>query len=251
MTEEDWVDPLARAGLGARAVVYLLLAWLVVEVALGRTRRSADEQGALGAVAVHPLGRVLVVAVAAGLAGLALWQVAIALHAGPGPWRRVVAGGKAVGYGALTAVAVGVALHPSRRGNEQEVTARLMVHLLGRLAVGGVGVAVAVGGAVLAAKGLARRYDVDVRPPRDEEGARAFEAVGVAGMLARGAIFVVVGAFLVDAAVTFDPGKARGLDGALRSLAREPAGPWLLGLVAAGLAVFGCFSALEVRYART
>ncbi|CAM5599943.1 hypothetical protein SGLAM104S_07942 [Streptomyces glaucescens] len=55
---------------------------------------------------------------------------------------------------------------------------------------------------------------------------------------------------MVIAAVDYDPGKAKGLDGTLRALAGTPAAPWLLALVALGLAVFGLFSIALARYRR-
>jgi hypothetical protein len=42
------------------------------------------------------------------------------------------------------------------------------------------------------------------------------------------------GVLIVDAAATADPRKSTGLDGALRALARDSAGPWLLSLGAGG-----------------
>jgi hypothetical protein len=42
--------------------------------------------------------------------------------------------------------------------------------------------------------------------------------------------------------VRFDPHRAEGLDGTLRSLARAPAGPVVLLATAAGLAAFGLWS---------
>ncbi len=248
MERDQWIDPLGRSGLASRGVVYLLLAWLTVEVALGRTTRPDDAQGALSAVASHPLGWVVVVAVAAGLAGLASWQASIAARRDPGPGRRAVAAGKAIGYAALAALAVEVVVKHGHGGGSP-AGSMLMTHIAGRVVIGLVGTAIGVGGLVLIIKGGELRYDVDVRPPRHLR--RAFAALGAVGMVGRGAVFMLVGGFLVDAAVTAQPGKAQGLDSALRSLARQPAGPWLLALVAFGLAAFGCFSAIEARQVRT
>jgi len=61
-------------------------------------------------------------------------------------------------------------------------------------------------------------------------------------------VFGVIGVFLVVAAVTFDPAKAQGLDGALRKLATTPLGPWLLVAVALGLVTFGVYSWCEARW---
>jgi hypothetical protein len=62
--------------------------------------------------------------------------------------------------------------------------------------------------------------------------------------------FGVIGLFLVQAALHHEPGEARGLDGALLALAEQPFGPYLLTLVAAGLAAYGAYALIEARYRR-
>lgn len=47
-------------------------------------------------------------------------------------------------------------------------------------------------------------------------------------------VFCIAGAFLIDAAVSFDPQEAQGLDGSLRKTAATPLGPWLLFAIALG-----------------
>ncbi|MFL6039273.1 MAG: DUF1206 domain-containing protein, partial [Gaiellaceae bacterium] len=42
--------------------------------------------------------------------------------------------------------------------------------------------------------------------------------------------------------------QARGLDGALRKLAAEPYGKWLLGIVATGLLAWGVYCVIQARY---
>jgi len=59
------------------------------------------------------------------------------------------------------------------------------------------------------------------------------------------------GAFLVQAALTANPRKAHGLDGALRALAQPVGGRVLLVAVAVGLACFGAYSLAEARYRET
>jgi hypothetical protein len=53
---------------------------------------------------------------------------------------------------------------------------------------------------------------------------------------------------LVLAAVQYDPDKARGLDAALRAMAAQPYGTWLLGVTALGIAAYGLFSVVQSRY---
>ena len=63
-------------------------------------------------------------------------------------------------------------------------------------------------------------------------------------------VFTLIGYGLIRAAIDYDPDKAVGLDGALLKLANVSYGPWLLGLVAAGLIGFAAFSLAEARYRR-
>ena len=74
--------------------------------------------------------------------------------------------------------------------------------------------------------------------------------LGKVGYVARGVVFSLVGMLVVVAAVTFDPDKARGMDAALRQVAAQPYGPWLLSLMALGLMCFGVYSFAEARYRR-
>jgi len=69
-----WLRGLARAGLAARGVNYLLVASLAGQIAFGSRGTQADTTGALRAVAGHPGGIVVLWALAAGFAGLAIWR---------------------------------------------------------------------------------------------------------------------------------------------------------------------------------
>ena len=68
------------------------------------------------------------------------------------------------------------------------------------------------------------------------------------GYVTRAVVFCVASAFLIDAAVSFDPQKAQGLDGSLRKTAATPLGPWVLSAVALGLVIFGLYSWCEARW---
>jgi hypothetical protein len=72
--------------------------------------------------------------------------------------------------------------------------------------------------------------------------------VGVVGLLARAIVFCLIGAFVIKAAVDYNPRNAIGLDGALQKLANESYGSWLLGLTAAGLVAYAVFCLVEARY---
>ena len=75
-------------------------------------------------------------------------------------------------------------------------------------------------------------------------------AVRPGGLVARAAVFTLIGYFLIRTAIEFDASKAIGVDGALAKVNDQPLGPWLLGFVGAGLLIFAAFSFLEGRYRR-
>ncbi|GGJ78538.1 hypothetical protein GCM10010123_05630 [Pilimelia anulata] len=246
----------ARAGLVGFGLVHLLIAWLAVLIALGRPAPEGDQSGALHQLAAQPAGVWLVGAVALGLAALVVWQATTAL-AGPyraraGEWgRRAIAAGRAVVYGAAAGTALGVLRHarPSSAAQQQTATARLMEAPGGRVFVGAAGVVVAAIGLGMLGYGVLRRYERKLDTGRMPRPVRRLTAVaGVAGYGAKGVAYGVAGVLVLLAAVHFDPGRSRGLDAALRTLAAQPAGAWLLGAVALGFACYATVCVIQSRY---
>src|ERR1700693_6002475 len=83
-----WLQWLARGGLGARGVMYLLIGVLAVQIAFGSSGKQADPSGALRAVAMHPGGIVVLWLLAVGFAGLAIWRFAEVVYGQAGPGGR-------------------------------------------------------------------------------------------------------------------------------------------------------------------
>jgi TRAP-type C4-dicarboxylate transport system permease small subunit len=137
----------------------------------------------------------------------------------------------------------------SSNSQSRDLTVRLMSHAGGRWLVLLIGLGVAGAGLAMAVGGVRRTFRKHLRLAQMSSRTRkVVEALGVVGTTARGIVFGVIGVFLVVAAVTFDPAKAQGLDGALRKLATTPLGPWLLVAVALGLVIFGVYSWCEARW---
>src|ERR1700740_835298 len=66
---------LARAGLTARGVIYILIGWVAVLVALGHSSREADQQGALQLLAGKSYGLGSLWLPAIGFAPYARWRL--------------------------------------------------------------------------------------------------------------------------------------------------------------------------------
>ena len=90
-----------------------------------------------------------------------------------------------------------------------------------------------------------RRYNLGEMNRKEQ---RLALRAGQWGLSARGVTFAIIGGFFIQAAIQHDPSEAKGLDAALSTLASQPYGPWLLGLVAAGLVAFGIHCFVKAKY---
>ncbi|WP_030206576.1 DUF1206 domain-containing protein [Streptomyces sp. NRRL S-87] len=251
----------AGCGLVTRGVLYLLVGLLAVQIAFGDTGEQADRTGALAELAGRPCGRVLVWAIGIGLVAMALWRLSEAVLGASGPdgrkaTKRAASAARAVFYAAVAAsvLAFAAGRGGGRSGDEQsrDATAGALGLPAGVWLVAAAGLAIAIGGVVIAVGAVRRTFRENMDTGHLPEGVRrSVDALGVAGGLARGAVFTAAGAFLVHAAVSYDPRKARGVDDTLRSFAGTPAGPWLLVAVAGGLMLFGVFSVAMAVWRRT
>jgi hypothetical protein len=258
----DALEHLARVGLIAYGIVHVLLAWLALQLAWGGGGQSADQSGALATLAEQPLGRPLLWVLAIGLIALAVWQAAEVLR-----WRsRLSATGdarkkavttivksvaKAIVYAALALLAIRFATGggQSSSGQQQQQTAGVFGWPAGRWLVGLAGLVVIGVGVYLVYKGVSKRFLKQIDLAQASAGTRRLvEKLGLVGFPAKGLALGLVGGLLVYAAVTFDPAKASGLDGALRTVLDAPFGQVLLTLVALGIAAFGAFCFVRARY---
>jgi Domain of Unknown Function (DUF1206) len=254
---------LARLGLGARAVIYVLLSYFAADIALTRTApANASGSGAIAEVGRQPGGRFLLGVLAVGLAGYALWRLVQAV--GPQDRERgAEAVGKRVGLGAVAVVYVGLCARAvssmtslgagggggGATSHPRPVVASVLRWPAGPVWVGLAGAALGLAGLGLAVWGAAHDYRDTFDVTRTGRlRFRLARAAGTLGDAARGLLVVLVSAYLFAAAQRDDPGQAKSLDGALRAFARVPIGPPLLLAAAAGLACFAAYSALEAAY---
>ena len=246
----------ARAGIAARGAVYIVIGVLALKLALGDGGKAADQQGALHTIAKQPLGTMLLVLVAIGLAGYASWRL---LRAALGGTQgaddlkdRIDGVASGISYAILFVAAVKILVGSGGGGSDPDKTAGGVLGWPGGpWIVGLVGVIVIGVGLQQGYKGISRSFMEKTDTTRMHDHVeRGYIALGVFGHLARMVVFGLIGYFLVKAAIDFDPDKAVALDGALAKLAKAPYGPVLLGIVAAGLIGFGAFSLVESRYRR-
>ncbi len=256
-----WIEMLARIGYASRGVLYIVIGALAVALATGTGGETTDSRGALRTIAEQPLGTAMLIVIAIGMAGYAAWRFAQALSRSPQSSNDAKAAAKRIGYGlrgaihlALAVAAVRIAMGSSSGGSSGETesrTAWVMQLPAGRWLVG-------LAGAGVIAYGLYRivnawKSDIGEKmrvAEMSRDTSRRIIHVSRFGIAARGVVFVIVGWFFVQAAVQYDSSEAGGVSQALDTLARQPYGPWLLGIIALGLVAFGIHSLLEAKYRR-
>jgi hypothetical protein len=247
---------LARAGLVARGVIYILIGWVAMLVALGQASQEADQQGALQLLAGKPYGLVLLWLLGIGFAGYALWRLSEAAFGvtgeGSGAGPRLKSLARALiyaGFAYLTFTIISGAGGASQTKKQQDLTASVMHHTGGRWLVGIAGLVIVIAGLTLVVEGIRRKFLRYLQLSQlSMRMRRLVEWLGVIGTAARGAVFALVGVLVVEAAVTYQPAKAGGIDKALLTLRNQPFGEFLLILAALGLIVFGVYGLCEARW---
>ena len=256
-----WLEPAARIGYAAKGVVYTVIGVLALQAAFGSGGQASGSKGALQQVAGGTFGQVLLVVIGAGLAGYALWRLAMAIL----DPKREGAGAKALvkrtGYAVSGLVNGAIAFFAFRLlsgggsggGSKEQMTARLMSQPFGRWLVG-------IGGALVIAAGLyhfyraakakfMEKYNLGEMSRTERQGAWR---IGRVGLTARGVAFGMIGWFFLRAALRAQPGEAGGLGQVFNELLGQPYGPWLMAALAAGLVCYAvyCFSYARYRHVK-
>jgi hypothetical protein len=250
-----WVERLARAGYVARGVVYLVVGWLAARAAW-RHGRPGGTDDALDTVHAMPGGRWLLVLLAVGLAGFALWRFVQAALDPEGSGSDAKGAAKRIGHAASGLVHAGLALTAARLamhwgGGGGASWADTALSGRGRAVI----LAVALGTAGYGVYQLVRAWRADVGKRLDlssvSEGTRTWLVRAARmGLGARGVVFVVAGLLVVRAAHRGGGAEPPDLEAALRALQAQPEGAAMLGVVGVGLAAYGIFELVKARYRR-
>jgi hypothetical protein len=246
-------------GWAAKGVVYVTLAYLVLQMAFGQAPQQASTTGALRYIAQTAPGKIGLIVVGVGLIAFAVGRVLeVTTLAGPQieTKDKVMAGVLAFLYASLALTAfsiVGLAGSGGSGGggSSQQGSAFLLGLPGGRWIVGLVGLAVIAFGARQAYEGVQQKFLGTLRTGAMSPGLRsACTKLGTAAYVTKGAVLALLGWFFLQSAITYDPSEAKGLDAALQEIVGKTWGQVVLTLVALGLLAYGVFALLESRYRR-
>jgi hypothetical protein len=231
-----------RIGFFGRGVLYILIAWLVLQ-----TGRTEDVTGALEYLG-HGAGRIVLMIIAAGLAAYGLWRLADAGFGIDNPGRRGKALRKRAAAGCIGFVYLYLSYKALRilvAGHAASITPRqqadMVLHLPGGTIMLGIAAAgLAIGGLLQLRKAGKCSF---LKPLDHRAKAPAIKWLGRIGYGARGVIFLTIGYLVAKAAIDGRSQEAGGTEQALDFLS----GP-VLYAVALGLMLFGAFSIVEALF---
>lgn len=257
-----WERWAAHAGYVAEGLLYLLIGTFAVFATMDTSRHPNGTQGVLIRLSLTTPRKLLLAAVAFGLASFVTWQLLVAIgdpeHRRDHDQRfRAVIRAEHLFSGVLHSVLVieavrilfGFGRSAGGERTQREWIARAFGAPLGRYLVGTVGIGISAYGLYQCYRAVTRNRDSRV----DLTGTRLrpiLDTLGTFGLLSRGAMFLLIGVYLIRAAWQLHAEYAVGVAGALGSLRQQPYGGWILGTMAAGLLSYGLWQILKEPYRR-
>ena len=274
-SSRGWIEKFGRLGYLTKGIVYGIIGVLAVQAAFSAGGSTTGTRGAILEIGDNPFGQILLALTALGLLGYAVWRfieaafdandegtdakgiakrlaygVSALVHLGLSVWAATIVLGSG-GGGGTSGGATGGGGAGGGGGSQQAFTAELMSQPFGQWLVAIVGAIILVVGLYHFKKAYTASFmEGYKRGEMSAQERKWAKRLGKWGLYARGVVFSMIGVFVIQAAIQADPSETKGLGGALQTLAEQPYGPWLLGLVAIGLISYGVYCVSRARYSR-
>jgi hypothetical protein len=253
------LELLERLGYVARGVLYAVMGALALGLALGVGGLATDQSGSLVFLTSGPLGKMMLLVVAAGLAAYAVWGFVRAifdpLNRGKdanGILDRLGFVWSGISYAALAVFAFQLFAGSGQiaaRDSTQTTIARILAYPAGEWAAVAIGL-VAIGvGIYQFVMAYTASFKKDLKRDEMTKAQEDFVVgLGRLGFFARGVVFTLVGWFVLQGGLHRDPNRVHGFSGAFLFLLTQPYGHLLLGIVALGFVALGLHSFAAARW---
>ncbi|MDQ2747640.1 MAG: DUF1206 domain-containing protein [Acidobacteriota bacterium] len=263
IVRHPYTKKFAEFGFYTKGFLFIVIGILALMVAFGVDGGElADPTGAMTIIAQFTYGKILLIIFIFGAASHGIWNIlrgAADVDDAGKNWRGIIRRSVAVGTGIFYLFLAWTALRIITTANvtvqngtfQKSLTAVVIAIPFGAIFIFIVGVSVVGVGFSQCYRGVTGKFQEDFRLYELTGGKRRIVGVlGALGFTARAVIFALIGYFFIIAAIDGDPNEARGIDGALRSLAYSYYGKSLLFVAAVGLICHGILSLYEARYRR-
>lgn len=256
------IKTMARTGFVAKGVVYGIIGILTFKAAFDMGGQKAGQMQVLEWLEKQTFGNILLVLMALGLLCYAAWRFVQAVkdpeHIGDdkkGKAKRtgfffsgllylgiaVMAALKAFGSGKGSSGSSGSAQQSSFLASET-----------GLWVLGIIGAGIIIAGIFQFVKAYKNDYykKLGLATLGDEKKRESVKKTAEFGLSARGVILLIIGFFAVKAAVNSNPSEIKTTQEAFSFIQESAYGPWLMGLVAAGLIAYAVYMFLMAKYRR-
>jgi uncharacterized membrane protein YidH (DUF202 family) len=254
--KEKTVEQLARVGLVAKGVVYVLLGALAFTAAAGlgsATANQASQSNALVELKQRTGGTLLLAVLLAGLLCYCVWRFVQSFSGNDKKTtKRVRYFLSGLAYSSLAYSALRLLLHNKRGGDQQQqLTASFLSKPFGEVLVFAVALIVAGIGIYQVYYGLSEKYRKHVQGLTQRENtAQLLLASGKVGYPARGIVWLIVSYLLLKAALQHDASEAGNTGKAFQFVKESPLGSYFLGAIGLGLVTYGIFNFIRAKYER-
>ena len=248
---------LARLGFAAIGVVYGLMGLLALLAATGSQGEHVSKSGAVRHLQDLPGGQILLILIAVGLVGYIVWRFTQAIKDtedkgtdAKGIVMRIGYAGSGLFYAGLALLAARLAWsgHAEDNGDQaQSLTAKVLAWPGGDWLIMLVGaVTIGVGGYQVYRAYKGKHTEEISEQQLSAMQARLVRRAGQVGFTARGVVLAIIGYFFIKAGWESRAQPVGSTDEAFDFLATF--GPWALGVVAAGLLLYGLYSLVRAKY---
>ncbi|EDX85776.1 conserved domain protein [Synechococcus sp. PCC 7335] len=255
-----WISIYARFGYGAKGIIYGGTGLLALSEAFDLTNGGvAGSTGILKAIAIRPLGKLLVVLITFCLMGYVVWRVIQAgwdpEHSGSKGFSDIV---RRIGYGCSGLVYASIAYSVVEILSEQPSEAKrsledwayeIMVRPVGRLLVGAVGLVFFGIGCYYFYRAIKAEFRKRFKRHHMSDTAKTWASImGRFGIAARGIVYVLIGAYAVGAAWQFEPSLIKTTEEALALFDDNPTDEWILATLGIGFVAYAVHMGFQAVY---
>lgn len=259
--KDKWIEKYARLGYVAKGITYCLVGGLAVTATLSGSGNGDGRKEAFQEVLYQPFGKIMLAIIAFGLLGYSIWRFIQAIkdteNKGTdtkGLVKRIGYAISAITYAAFTVYVVSLITGSGTGGgngggdSKTFFVDKLLEQPFGQWLVGIVALIIAGRGLAQIYQGFSGKFKKDIKDAQVDDNIRkTYNLGGKAGYMSRGIVFCIIGYFFIQAAVQANPNQAEGTEGVFSFLSAK-GGPWLMGLIALGLFLYGMFMFVRARY---
>lgn len=259
---DNKIKTMARTGFVAKGVVYGIIGVLTFKAAFDMGGQKAGQVQVLEFLEKQTFGNILLILMALGLACYAAWRFVQAVKDpenigddGKGKAKRVAffcSGLLYLGFGVLAALKAFGSGKGSSGSSGSAQQSSFLASETGLWIIGIVGAGIIIAGIFQFVKAYKNDYykKFGLASLDDEKKRESIKKTAKFGLSARGVILLIIGFFAVQAALNSNPSNIKTTQEAFSFIQETGYGPWLMGLVAAGLVAYAIYMFLMAKYRR-